>query len=135
MAAAHCRVRSRHAWRPQWPPTSYGSRQQDVDVWLIILALVAALLVAASTACGRNEGGPAISYAAGTIVDVQSTSGEVRSFTLRNDGELVDISIADDVDYGFDLDHLKEHLASGAPVRCTLEERGGRLYALTILDF
>jgi hypothetical protein len=70
----------------------------------------------------------------GTIVDVQDTRGEVRAFTVRSGGELVDISIADDVDYGFDLDHLREHLATGDPVRCTVKERGGQLYTLSILD-
>jgi hypothetical protein len=38
------------------------------------------------------------------------------------------------VDYGFDLGHLHEHRASGDPVRCLLEEREGKLYALRIDD-
>jgi hypothetical protein len=42
--------------------------------------------------------------------------------------------IAPDVDYGFALGHLHEHESTGDPVRCVLEEREGRLYALEILD-
>lgn len=89
----------------------------------------------------RDSPRPAPAELIGTIVGVQSRDGEVRAFTLRlwdflpgRLGEIFEISLADDVDYGFDLDHLREHLATGEPVRCTVEERGGRLYALSILD-
>ncbi len=35
---------------------------------------------------------------------------------------------------GFELSRLNAHVAEGDPVRCTLEERNGRLYALSIED-
>ena len=93
------------------------------------------LLGLASSACGASQSSsPTSGEVVGTIVDVLDTRGEVRAFTVRSDGELVDISIADDVDYGFDLGHPREHLATGDPVRCTVEERRGQLYALSILD-
>jgi|RhiMetdeSRZDD1v2_1073273.scaffolds.fasta_scaffold612579_1 hypothetical protein len=47
---------------------------------------------------------------------------------------LVELAIADDVAFGFDLEHLREHLATGDPVSCTVELRGDTLYAVTILD-
>ena len=53
---------------------------------------------------------------------------------MKQGDEHVEIAIADDVAYGFDLEHLREHLATGDPVRCTVELRGDRLYALSILD-
>ena len=65
---------------------------------------------------------------------VESEVGGVRSFTLATGEERLEILIAADVDYGFDLGHLHEHEASGDPVRCTLEERDGHLYALRIDD-
>lgn len=52
----------------------------------------------------------------------------------RREGSRVEVWIADDVQYGFDLEHLQEHEDSGDPVRCALEERDGRAYALSIAD-
>lgn len=87
-----------------------------------------------SSACGGPESPRLPSELTGTIVDVQSAGGEVQGFTLRSNGDTFDLSIANDVKYGFDLDHLREHLATGDPIRCTVEEREDKLYALSILD-
>lgn len=71
----------------------------------------------------------------GVLLDVESEGvGEVTSFTLKEGDETYEILIADDVDYGFDLGHLNEHLTTGDPVRVPLEVREGRLYALAIED-
>jgi hypothetical protein len=83
---------------------------------------------------GGNEAEQAPSELVGVIVAVEESDGRIRAFTLRAGDEEYDVFIADDVDYGFDLHHLREHRTSGEPVRCRLEERGERLYALEILD-
>ena len=71
----------------------------------------------------------------GVIVAVESKAGgDIESFTLEAAGESYTIHIAPDVDYGFDLSHLHEHDSTGDPVRCVLEEREDRLYALEIVD-
>ena len=94
---------------------------------LVVLALLA------STGCGGDEGAPA--EVVGVIVSVQDgPNGEVESFELDSEGETSTIYIAPDVDYGFALGHLHEHESTGDPVRCVLEEREDRLYALEILD-
>lgn len=94
---------------------------------LVVLALVAL------TGCGGDEAAPA--EVVGVIVSVQDGSnGEVESFELDSEGETSTIYIAPEVDYGFALDHLHEHESTGDPVRCVLEEREDRLYALEILD-
>ncbi len=71
----------------------------------------------------------------GVLLDVQSEGvGEVTSFTLKEDHETYEIFIAEDVEYGFALSHLNEHLTCGDPVRVPLEVRDGKLYALAIED-
>lgn len=86
-------------------------------------------------ACGgaADEGAP--SELTGVIVDVTSSGlNQVSSFELRAEGTNHAIHIDDDVDYGFPLGHLQEHVASAEPVRVELEERDGELFALTIED-
>jgi hypothetical protein len=95
--------------------------------------LVLALACAALAACGGEESRPPTELV-GAIVEIQSDNGSIASFTLDAGGETHTIYIAKDVDYGFDLLHLHEHRTTGEPVRCTLEERGERLYALEIAD-
>jgi hypothetical protein len=96
-------------------------------------AVVALLsIVAVLAACGggdeeRNE-------LIGLIVDVQGRGNDVRSFTLESGGKEYRIRVAPEVDYGFQLGHLRTHQASLYPVRCTFERRAGRLYALEIVD-
>jgi hypothetical protein len=92
------------------------------------------LTVALAAACG-NDAEEVPSELVGVIVEVQSRAdGGIESFTLESGGDSHAIYIAADVDYGFDLQHLHEHRTTGEPVRCVLEEREGRLYALEIVD-
>ena len=94
---------------------------------LVVLALLALV------ACGGDEAAPA--QVVGVIVSVQDgPNGEVESFELDSEEDAYTIHIAPDVDYGFALGHLHEHESTGDPVRCVLEEREDRLYALEILD-
>jgi hypothetical protein len=98
-------------------------------------ALVVIFLVSALSACGGESAAEsAPSELTGVIVQVDGTGNDVTAFTLEVGADRYRIFIAEDVDYGFDLRHLHEHRLTGDPVRCTLEERDDRLYALEILD-
>lgn len=95
------------------------------------LTVLAALLAA----CGGDGGSDAPAVVEGTIVSLEYSAGSLRSFTVRApDGETREVFVADDVSYGFDLDHLREHRADAEPVRCDVEERDGKLVAITIED-
>jgi hypothetical protein len=71
----------------------------------------------------------------GVITDVEAKSlTEVESFTLRADGETYEILLDPNVDLGFAPSHLKEHSLTGDPVIVELNERDGKLYALSVVD-
>ena len=98
------------------------------------MAAVAAAL-AVSAACGGGGDSETPSAVEGRVVALDYEAARLRRFTVRDEsGEEHELVIADDVSYGFDLDHLREHRASGDPVRCTVEDRDGRLVALSIED-
>jgi hypothetical protein len=105
---------------------------------LFVLCCVAVLGVA----CGGEDGDSvpadvanAPDHVTGPILDVQSESlAEVTGFTLKDGDQTYEIFIAEDVDYGFDLGHLREHLRTGDPVEVTLDVREGKLYALSVED-
>lgn len=109
-----------------------------------IVVLVCCLALVAGACGGEDDepsGGDAVAAedapdeVTGVLLDVQSEGiGEVTSFTLKDGDDTYEIFIAEDVDYGFDLGHLNEHLTAGDPVRVPLEERDGKLYALSIDD-
>jgi hypothetical protein len=111
------------------------------------LIVVLACLALLGAACGGDEpeessGGrdtvaaeDAPDEVTGVLLDVESTGiGEVTSFVLKDGDDTYEIFIADDVDYGFNLGHLSEHLTTGDPVSVPLEVRGDKLYALSIDD-
>lgn len=105
-----------------------------------LVALLLAVLLAVGCAATdgpepSSEVTEAPSEVTGVIVDIESASIEdIDSFTVRSGGESYEIFIADDVEYGFPLSHLNAHLQAGDPVRVMLEERDGRLVALSIDD-
>ena len=113
--------------------------RKTVAVVLICLALLGA-------SCGGDDaedpsGGDTVAAedapdeVTGVLLDVESEGvGEVTSFTLKEGDDTYEIFIADDVEYGFPLGHLSEHLSAGDPVRVPLEVRDGKLYALSIDD-
>lgn len=73
----------------------------------------------------------------GVITDLEpgDTSAEPTSFELETaEGTDYTIRIAEDVEYGFDLAHLHEHLSAKDPVIVAIEERNGELFALEIDD-
>lgn len=107
---------------------------------LVVCALLVALALGA---CGdddasSNPGGAAEvpDEVTGVITEIEAHKGKhVTAFTVESEeGETYDISIAADVDYGFDLSHLMKHRDEELPVSVTLEERSGTLYALSIDD-
>ena len=107
-----------------------------------LLALVCCLALLASCGGSGDEAedvptgaANAPSQVTGVILDVQSESlQEVTGFTVKDGDQTYEVLIDPDVDYGFDLGHLREHLRTAGPVFVTLELRDGKLYAQSIED-
>jgi hypothetical protein len=103
------------------------------------LVLGALLALAVLGGCGDDpnvEAGQAPPQeVTGPVTKIDSKSlGEVTSFEVTQKGEIYLVLIDPEINYGFALSHLNEHLASGDPVRVGLDERGGKLYATEIAD-
>jgi hypothetical protein len=104
---------------------------------LLVRVLTAVLLLSgaacASPAAETPEEAPAEVVGPITAVD-RDADDRITSFTVPADAGSHQILIDQQRDYGFDLEHLEEHRVTGDPVRVTLEQRDGRLYAVDILD-
>lgn len=106
----------------------------------MLKSIVVLLVVLSFVACGGDE--PPTTSAAeapesvtGVIVDIESAAiNDVESFTLKDGDAVYEILIDTEVDYGFPLGHLQEHVQTAAPVEVDLEERDDKLYALSIVD-
>ncbi len=70
----------------------------------------------------------------GVVTEVRPASGPVESFSVRTSDQKYDVSIDPARDYGFDLRHLEEHRDTGDPVVVELEQREGKLSAVSIVD-
>ena len=82
-----------------------------------------------------EDGQPAPEEITGPVTNVDSEAlGEVTSFEVTQEGEVYVVLIDPEINYGFALSHINEHLASGDPVRVGLDERDGQLYATEIAD-
>ena len=96
------------------------------------------LLLATVSACAEEAGidvDQVPSEVTGVIVSIDPEEGEPEALTVRDeDDQSHEIEIADDIDYGFDLQHLHEHRTTADPVIITVEERDGRLVATSIED-
>lgn len=104
---------------------------------LLALVLIGVLM----TACGGDapdliaeESDPLPATVTGNVVSVEPAEGDVESFVVEQDGTRYELRIADDIDYGFDVGHLREHMDAGDPVRVSTEERDDGAYALLIED-
>lgn len=106
-----------------------------------LIAVACTILMLAG--CGGTEPGDGTAAdektpdrVTGVILEIESESlEEVTSFRLKVGDVTYEIFIADDIDYGFPLGHLQEHLSTAEPVTVDLEVReDDRLYALTIED-
>ncbi|MDP8956522.1 MAG: hypothetical protein M3N24_06155 [Actinomycetota bacterium] len=85
-------------------------------------------------ACG-SDGDPAPRQVTGVITEIsRGTGGQIQSFAVRQGDQSLEIQIDRQRDYGFDLEHLEVHRTSNWPVRVSLEQRDGTLYAVEILD-
>ena len=102
------------------------------------LSIAGSIIVLIASACASEgaKGPPAPDQVTGVVIDIVSSEiDDIQSFTLKDGDVQYDIFIADDVEYGFPLGHLHEHLQMADPVTVDLEERDDdRLYALTIED-
>ena len=101
--------------------------------YLFTCLLLAALPL---VACGSNDAPAAApDRIEGVIVAIDSAAiDDVNGFTIKDGDQTYEIHIASDVDYGFPLGHLQEHVQTADPVAVDLETRDGLLYALTIED-
>jgi hypothetical protein len=70
----------------------------------------------------------------GVITTIRRDGGRIAGFTVDAGAESYDIDIDPQGDYGFDLEHLEEHRRTGDPVLVDVQDRDGRLVALSILD-
>ena len=98
---------------------------------------VLALVLLACVACGGEStlsGEDVPATVTGDVVEVRPTDGDVESFVVEQDGSRYEILIADDVEYGFDLAHLREHMTAGDPVQVAIEQRSDGAMALSIED-
>ena len=101
------------------------------------LAVLALLLGILAASCGGSgeAAAPPPPEATGLVTEVREEGGKVAGFTLEALSGTYDVRIASDVDYGFDLRHLHDHVSKREPVECRLEQRAdGRVYALRIED-
>ena len=105
-----------------------------------LAVVVAAVLLAG---CGGDpepsdaepQAGSRLESVTGVITTIDPPEGDVESFIIdSDDAGRVEVLIDPEVDYGFDLHHLHEHLESGDPVIVDLDARGAVLFATAIED-
>ena len=70
----------------------------------------------------------------GLVTEVRTEGSAVVAFTLDTELEKIEVLIDPARDYGFDLNHLKEHRDLKQPVLVALERRDGGEYAVSIDD-
>ena len=93
-------------------------------------AVIGTVLLMASCGADEPEVPPRVR---GLIVEIEG-SRALNSFVLESEGERYTILIDPDRDYGFPLEHLREHEAQDLPVVVTSETRDGDAYATSIED-
>ena len=96
-----------------------------------------ALLGVLAMACGDRGAPPSPERIIGLVTEVEpEDETEIpTSFTVEDeDGTPFSIEIDPELDYGFDLLHVREHLVTQDPVDVSVEERDGALIATSIED-
>ena len=100
------------------------------------------LVFALAAACGpaaeeetSTDPTAELSEVTGPIVAIDPPEGTIESFTVDSETkEDVEVYIDPERDYGFDLNHLHEHLETGDPVEVQLVLEDDVLYAISIED-
>ena len=95
---------------------------------------VALILLAVAAGCGGGGAAVPPHEAEGYITSVAGSGSDVPSFTLQVGTREYTILIDPELDYGFDLRHLRDHERRRLPVLCILEQRGDETYAIRIDD-
>ncbi len=94
-----------------------------------------ALVMAVFFSCAQNATRPRPLVVTGVVVAVDGRGlGNVQAFVVKDGDRRYRVHVARGADYGFPLGHLNAHRATGEPVTVELEQRDGRLYALSIAD-
>jgi hypothetical protein len=108
---------------------------RDSRIWVrhnLVVRLFLSLAVVAAVACGSPA---APTEVTGPISEIgRNDEGAITSFTVEEVGTSYRIRIDRTRDYGFDLEHLEAHRVKRLPVRVTLDDRDGTLFAVEILD-
>jgi hypothetical protein len=95
------------------------------------------LLVACGGSSSSGDEAPAPDRVVGLITDIEPADEfELpTNFTVEEeDGDAYTIDVDPELDYGFDLLHVREHFASDDPVDVAVESRDGALVATSIED-
>jgi hypothetical protein len=107
--------------------------RHNAAMGMVRIALATVLVL--SAACGDARPANAPQRVTGLITEVRRDEGRIASFTVETtEDRRYDISIDQNRDYGFDLEHLEEHREQRLPVLVRIDERDGMLYAAEILD-
>jgi hypothetical protein len=71
----------------------------------------------------------------GVIVAIDAEElGDVNSFDVKDGDTITTLYVDPEIEYGFPLGHLHQHLQTADPVKCDVQFRDGKLYAQTIED-
>jgi hypothetical protein len=100
--------------------------------WTLALALLLLGACGGDDVVSRAEDVPSV--VTGLITSITPAEGDLESFVVEQDGTSYEILIAEDIDYGFDLQHLRQHLTEELPVVVTVEARDGAAIATSIED-
>lgn len=102
---------------------------------VVLLSALALMLGACSDGDSGDSAEDTPDKITGVILSIESEGfDQVQSFKLKVDERIYTILIDPEIEYGFPLSHLSEHLRTAGPVTVELEDRSGDLYALTIED-
>lgn len=107
-----------------------GCHRAGVGRFRAVSRLLAACLLLLTAGCGSSDQGTI----EGLVIDVQGDLTEVSEFTvLSTDGQQTFVP-AEDGDFAFPLQHLREHIISGVPVVVFWEQHDGQLVAVLVDD-
>lgn len=110
---------------------------RGVLVVRFVVAIIGMVVAGMVAGCGGggDEPAPPPSEVTGLVTEIERDNGDVRSFTLETEGGTTyEIEIDQGYDYGFDVDHLQEHLDQEEPVTVGIDRRGDRAVARSIED-